>query len=281
MSSRLRQRLAAAGFHATIAAMATAATAASVAAAEPVPAPASAAWTETGNITAVSDYLFRGISQTQAKPTAQATLDFTHSSGVYLGLFGSGVSHAAYNNGAGSELDVYGGYRYALDADTTIDAGLVTYWFPGAHYATGGRDIKYHTQEAKLGVVVGSFNAYAWVSLSRYWFGFTVQPGSGDLVDTRGTAYGELNWNPELAPGLVLNLHAGRQQVRHMDDFNFYDAKVGVTKTVGNWAFAAAGVYNSGDASKNGTPLWTFFNADGSSKNVVQKRLLVTATRNF
>jgi hypothetical protein len=66
-----------------------------------------------------------------------------------------------------------------------------------------------------------------------------------------------------------------------MDDFNFYDAKVGVTKTVGNWAFAAAGVYNSGDASKNGTPLWTFFNADGSSKNVVQKRLLVTATRNF
>ena len=267
--SRTLHRLAAASCLATLATTACAA--------EPVPS----AWTETGNITAVSDYLFRGISQTQAKPTAQATLDFTHSSGVYLGLFGSGVSHAAYNNGAGSELDVYGGYRHSVNADTTIDAGLVTYWFPGAHYATGGKDIKYHTQEAKLGVTIGSFNATAWVSLSRYWFGFTVQPGSGDLVDTRGTVYGELNWNPELAPGLVLNLHAGRQQVRHMDDFNFYDAKVGVTKTVGNWAFAAAGVYNSGDASKNGTPLWTFFNADGSSKNVVQKRLLVTATRNF
>lgn len=267
--SRTLHRLAAASCLATLATTACAV--------EPVPS----AWTETGNITAVSDYLFRGISQTQAKPTAQATLDFTHSSGVYLGLFGSGVSHAAYNNGAGSELDVYGGYRHSVNADTTIDAGLVTYWFPGAHYATGGKDIKYHTQEAKLGVNIGSFNATAWVSLSRYWFGFTVQPGSGDLVDTRGTVYGELNWNPELAPGLVLNLHAGRQQVRHMDDFNFYDAKVGVTKTVGNWAFAAAGVYNSGDASKNGTPLWTFFNADGSSKNVVQKRLLVTATRNF
>ena len=70
-------------------------------------------WTETGE-EAVSDYLFRGISQTQAKPTAQATLDFTHSSGFYLGLFGSGVSHAAYNNGAGSELDVYGGYRHSV-----------------------------------------------------------------------------------------------------------------------------------------------------------------------
>ena len=269
--SRMMQRLAVAGGLLTLATTAFAA--------EPAPVPS--AWTETGNVTAVSDYLFRGISQTQAKPTAQATLDFTHSSGVYLGLFGSGVSHAAYNNGAGSELDVYGGYRHAVNADTTIDAGLVTYWFPGAHYATGGKDIKYHTQEAKFGVNIGSFNAYAWVSLSRYWFGFTVQPGSGDLVDTRGTVYGELNWNPELAPGLVLNLHAGRQQVRHMDDFNFYDAKVGVTKIVGNWAFAAAGVYNSGDASKNGAPLWTFFNADGSSKNVVQKRLLVTATRSF
>ena len=98
-------------------------------------------WTESGNITAVSDYLFRGISQTQAKPTAQATLDFTHVSGFYVGVFGSGVSHAAYNNGAGSEIDVYGGYRHSVDADTVIDAGLVTYWFPGAHYATGGKDI--------------------------------------------------------------------------------------------------------------------------------------------
>ena len=146
-SSRMLQCLAAAGCLATMAATAAAAE------------PATSAWTETGNITAVSDYLFRGISQTQAKPTAQATLDFTHSSGAYLGLFGSGVSHAAYNNGAGSELDVYGGYRHALDADTTIDAGLVTYWFPGAHYATGGKDIKYHTPEAKLGVNIGSFNA--------------------------------------------------------------------------------------------------------------------------
>ncbi|KQQ33128.1 hypothetical protein ASF61_13450 [Duganella sp. Leaf126] len=262
-------RLAGAGLLATLSGLA--------AAAEPAPA----AWTESGNVTLVSDYLFRGISQTQAKPTAQAALDFTHSSGVYLGLFGSGVSHAAYNNGAGAELDVYGGYRHALDADTSLDAGLVTYWFPGAHYATAGRDIQYHTQEAKFGVNVGSFNAYAWVSLSRYWFGFAVQPGSGALVDTRGTVYGELNWNPELAPGLVLNLHAGRQQVRRMAAFNFYDARVGVTKTVGHWAFAAAGTYNSGDASRNGTPLWTFFNADGSSKNVVQKRLLVTATRTF
>ena len=76
-SVRMMQRLAAAAGLTAVAASAWAA--------EPAVEPASA-WTETGNITAVSDYLFRGISQTQAKPTAQATLDFTHRSGFYLGL---------------------------------------------------------------------------------------------------------------------------------------------------------------------------------------------------
>lgn len=262
------------------AALACAILAQPVNAAEPAAAPAPD-WSNTGNLTVVSDYLFRGVSQTQAKPTVQANLDFTHVSGLYLGLFGSGVSHAAYNNGGGSEIDLYGGYRYSLNADSNVDAGLVTYWYPGAHYAANGSDIKYHTQDAKLGVNIGSFNAYGWVTLSRYWFGFAVAPDSGKLVNTRGTLYGEVNWNPELMPGLVLNLHAGKQNVRNMAAFNFVDLKAGLTKTVDTWAFSAAVVYNSGDASKNGTPLWTFFNADGSGKNVVQKRLLLTAARNF
>jgi uncharacterized protein (TIGR02001 family) len=127
--------------------LAGAATAQAPAAAPAAPAPD---WTHTGNVSLVSDYNFRGVSQTQGKPTAQATLDFSHSSGLYFGLFGSGVSHAAYNNAAGSEIDVYGGYRMALDADSNIDVGLVTYWFPSANYAAAGRNIKYHTQDLKF-----------------------------------------------------------------------------------------------------------------------------------
>lgn len=248
----------------------------SVLAAEPAPA-----WTDTGNVSVVSDYLFRGISQTQAKPTAQANLDFTHASGFYVGLFGSGVSHAAYNNGSGAEVDLYGGYRAAVSADSTLDAGVVTYWFPGAHYAAGGKDIKYHSQDAKLAWNLGAFNLTGWVTLSKYWFGFTTDPYSGKQVDSRGSLYGEVNWNPELAPGLVLNLHGGRQQVRNLGMYNFYDLKAGLTQTVGNWALSAAAVYNSGDEANRGTPLWVFYNADGSSKYVAQKRLLLTVARNF
>lgn len=253
-------------------------------AADTVAAPAPAVvtdWSNSGNVTLASDYVFRGVSQTQGKPTAQATLDFVHVGGAYLGLFGSGVSHAAYNNGSGSEIDVYGGYRHALGKDENIDLGLVTYWYAGAKFAAGGETIKYDTQDAKLGLNLGSFNAYGWLTLSKHWFGYAVDPYNGNLVDSRGSTYIEANWNPELAPGLTLNLHGGQQRIRNLGAYNFADLKVGVTKTWDSWSLSAAALYNSGDASKNGVPLWTFFNADGSSKNVVGSRIQLTGARNF
>ncbi len=238
-------------------------------------------WTHSGNVSLVSDYNFRGVSQTQGKPTGQATLDFAHASGVYVGLFSSGVSHAAYNNGSGSEVDVYGGYRMALDADSNIDVGLVTYWFPGAHYVAGTRDIKYHTQDLKIGYNRGAVNAYAWLTVSKNWFGFAIDPVSGKYADTKGTNYFEVNWNPEIAPGMTVNLHAGRQTVHNMEDFNFVDMKVGVSKVVDVWSFSAAVTRNSGTVKRGSALYWTFVNADGSSKNVVGNRLLLTAGRNF
>jgi uncharacterized protein (TIGR02001 family) len=258
--------------------LAGAATAQAPAAAPAAPAPD---WTHTGNVSLVSDYNFRGVSQTQGKPTAQATLDFSHSSGLYFGLFGSGVSHAAYNNAAGSEIDVYGGYRMALDADSNIDVGLVTYWFPSANYAAAGRNIKYHTQDLKIGYNRGAISAYAWLTVSKNWFGFAIDPISGKYADTKGTTYFEANWNPELAPGLTLNLHAGRQTVRNMEDFNFVDMKVGVSKVMDAWSFSLAATRNSGEVKRGSALYWTFVNADGSSKNVVGNRLLLTAGRNF
>ncbi|MDC8756828.1 TorF family putative porin [Janthinobacterium fluminis] len=263
---------------ALLAACALLACQASVHAAEAAPAPA---WGVSGNVTLLSDYLFRGVSQTQGKATAQASVDFSHASGAYLGVFGSGVSNAAYNNGSGAEIDLYGGYRYALGKDSNVDAGLVTYWYPAARFRAGGRSINYDTQDAKLGLNVGSFNAYAWLTLSKNWFGYAVDPYSGDIVDSRGSTYVEANWNPELTPGWTLNLHAGHQRVRKLGAYNFADVKVGVTTTWDSWTFSAAAVYNNGDDKKNGQPLWTFFNMDGSGKNVVGKRIQVSAARNF
>jgi uncharacterized protein (TIGR02001 family) len=238
-------------------------------------------WVNAGNVSLLSDYIFRGVSQTQGRPIAQATLDFTHTNGFYLGLFGSGVSYAAYNNTSGAEVDLYGGYRHSLSADSNIDVGLVTYWYPGAHYMGDGHDITYHTQEVKIGFNKGSFNAYAWASVSKNWFGFGVDPVSGKYADSRGSTYFETNWNPEISSGLVVNLHAGRQSIRHFGDFDFYDVKLGVTKTWDTWALSAGVTHNSGDARKGALSYWTFFDADGKGKDVVGTRLLLSASRVF
>ena len=246
----------------------------------PPPAPA-LDWTQTGNVMLLSDYVFRGVTQTQGKPAVQATLDFVHASGAYLGVFGSSVSNAAYNNGSGVEIDLYGGYRYPLDETSNIDAGLVTYWYPGAHYQAGTENINYHTQDVKLGWNKGSFNVYGWLTVSKRWFGYAVEPYSGAVVNSRGATYLEANWNPEISPGLVANLHIGHQRIRHLGVYDFSDVKVGVTQTWGSWALSGAAIYNDGKVRDGDLPLWIFFNANGTSKNVVGARAQVTLMRSF
>ncbi|MDD3529832.1 MAG: TorF family putative porin, partial [Gallionellaceae bacterium] len=43
----------------------------------------------TGNLAFVSDYAFRGISQTDEDPAIQGGFDYAHASGFYLGVWGS------------------------------------------------------------------------------------------------------------------------------------------------------------------------------------------------
>ncbi|MEC4722710.1 TorF family putative porin [Noviherbaspirillum sp. CPCC 100848] len=238
-------------------------------------------WTTTGNVSLVSDYVFRGVSQTQRKPTIQAGVDISHANGLYLGVWGSGVSSAAYSNTSGGEIDIYGGYRFPLTENANIDLGVITCWFPGASYSAFGRSVKYNTQEAKVGVTMGNISVAAYVALNNDWFGLAVDPFTGMERDTRGSRYIEANWNPEIGDGYTINLHVGRQHVRHLDMYDFTDFKVGLTKAIGQWNVSIAGTYNNGRADSNGVPLWTYFNADGSSKNVVGKAFILSATRSF
>ena len=70
--------------------------------------------TVTANVSLGSEYIFRGISQTAGKPTLQGGFDYAHSSGVYLGTWGSNISwledFGAYNRSS-LEWDFYGGYK--------------------------------------------------------------------------------------------------------------------------------------------------------------------------
>src|SRR5678815_1493192 len=78
----------------------------------------------TGTVTVVSDYDFRGITQTAQDPALQGSIDWTGESGFYLGAWGSNVDFGD-DVDVDVEVDLYGGFRGG--EDITWDVGIVYY----------------------------------------------------------------------------------------------------------------------------------------------------------
>jgi len=97
---------------------------------------AGATTTLTGNLTLASDYRFRGISQTNRKPTLQGGFDFA-AGGFYLGNWNSNLDSDLYT-GANIEMDFYGGYRGAAGS-VSYDLGVLYYYYPGSGNTGAGR----------------------------------------------------------------------------------------------------------------------------------------------
>lgn len=85
--------------------------------------------TTTANVGFASDYIHRGVSQTDHEPALQGGLDWTHPLGLYLGAWGSNVKLAG--EPASLELDVYGGYTYRITRELSASLGVLRYqYFP-------------------------------------------------------------------------------------------------------------------------------------------------------
>jgi uncharacterized protein (TIGR02001 family) len=79
----------------------------------------------SGNMAIVSDYVWRGMDQNSNTPAIQGGLDLAHSSGLYVGTWGSSAD-GTYS----MELDVYGGYATEF-AGVGVDVGFIAYMYPG------------------------------------------------------------------------------------------------------------------------------------------------------
>lgn len=81
----------------------------------------------TGNVAMASDYVFRGISQTDSNPAVQGGFDYTSPVGLHVGAWASNVAF-----GGGIEMDWYAGYANAVGG-LTYDVGAVYYAYPKSH----------------------------------------------------------------------------------------------------------------------------------------------------
>lgn len=220
----------------------------------------------SGNVSLTSDYVFRGISQTGGDAAIQGGFDYTHSSGVYLGTWGSNVGWIKdfQNYASGSmEVDLYGGYRGAL-GPVSYDVGVVGYFYPGSKPSG---TTKGDTTEAYVSLGWKWFTVKYSYALSSEVFGFG-KPGGASDAD--GSNYLDLSASlPVGETGLTLGAHWGTFNFKNYGVQDYDDWKVSATYDMGKLSGTLSGVtvgvaYTDTNADKT---KWTDNNAQDLSKD--------------
>lgn len=114
--------------------------------------------TVSGSAGLVSDYRFRGVSQTDKEMAVQAGLTIAHESGFYAGTWASNLSGWGTFSGSNMELDLIAGYTMPLGG-ATLDVGLTWYMYPG-----GADNTDFAEPYAKVSTVVGPVGLLAGVA---------------------------------------------------------------------------------------------------------------------
>lgn len=120
-------------------------------------------WNVSGSVTITSDYRFRGVSLSDEDPALQGGITIGHESGFYVGTWGSSIEDSdLYGN---LELDFFAGYSTEIASGTTIDAGLLYYYYPNNLDSAGPSDFfePYASISHTFGPVTAKVGAaYAW-----------------------------------------------------------------------------------------------------------------------
>jgi len=165
----------------------------------------------TGTVTAVSDYDFRGITQTSKDPALQGSIDYAHDSGFYAGAWASNVD---FDTKGDIEVDLYAGF--AGGETFPWDVGLVWYTYP----SSDGELLDFPEIYASLG--------YKWLE-GKIWYSSNFGGASENAI------YYEANANFELPAGFGLGLHVGKSDGDYWDTADYFDYSVGVTYTLGHF----------------------------------------------
>ena len=99
--------------------------------AAPAPAAAPSPWDIAFGSALMSDYVFRGVTQSNHKPSVAAYFEprynITKDIQLYVGVSGESIS---FPNRAAAEIDFYGGARWTI-GPVVLDGGFWYYYYPG------------------------------------------------------------------------------------------------------------------------------------------------------
>jgi uncharacterized protein (TIGR02001 family) len=191
-------------------------------------------YTLSYNVGVVTDYRYRGISQSRLKPALQGGIDFAHKSGFYLGTWASTIKWIKDAGGDASvEIDLYGGYK-GKAGPVDYDVGLLSYQYPNHSLP-----ISPVTNEIYAAGTFGPATLKYSHAVSNL-FGFP---------DSKNSGYLDLSANFDLGSGWSLTPHVGHQKVRNNGAFSYTDYALTVGKDFGNGVSASGAVVGT-DADK-------------------------------
>lgn len=86
----------------------------------------------SANVGVTSNYVWRGVTQTDKDPALQAGLDYAAENGLYVGTWASNSKFVDGDGNAlkGPEVDLYAGYKKDLKGGLGFDTGVTKYFYP-------------------------------------------------------------------------------------------------------------------------------------------------------
>jgi uncharacterized protein (TIGR02001 family) len=167
----------------------------------------------SANVALVTDYYFRGISQTDNDGAIQGGFDWSHDSGIYVGVWGSNVDFGDTH----MEFDTYAGYASEYN-DIGYDVGIIKYNY---------NDTSMHDDPIEW---------YASVSYSYFSGGIAYSPSWFGSHDSSKYVHAGFDYD-ELPMDLALSASVGKSfgdayEVSGGTDFDYVDYKLGISKDI-------------------------------------------------
>ena len=236
----------------------------------------------TANVSVVSDYRYRGISQSNLRPAVQGGFDYAHESGFYIGNWNSSIQWVNGNSpsvASSVEMDFYAGVKKELIGEGfASDLGVLQYYYPTSGNFTSpwlnpNTTEIYAAQNYTFGPLTGFLK-----------FSYAVTNTFGNQ-NSSGSYYPDLTANYDTGIwGLAVNAHVGYQYIAgtvsgtsNSSLYSYTDWKLGVTKDFGG-GLSLAAAYIGTDAKKIG-PSYAYVSPTG--KNLGGSTGVVTLTKTF
>ena len=151
----------------------------------------------SGNVALSSDYIWRGVTQTDGDVALSGGFDLTTDMGFYAGTWASNQSLAA---NASMELDVYLGFAGEMAENMTYDVGYISIQYPGNDAA--------------------DFEE-AYIAFNIYGLNILYSDGQDD-----GPSYAELAYSLDVGPG-TFNISYGEYEDNGDNALVGYDWGIG------------------------------------------------------